>query len=57
MDSPSGELLEVLDDELLQKIAICRLEGYTNKDIAKPRGIALWAVERKLQLIRQKWNS
>lgn len=51
------ESLEILEDELLQKIAILRLEGYTNKEIAKQLGIALRAVERKLQLIRQKWKS
>jgi len=51
------ELLETLEDDLLQKIAILRLEGYTNKEIAKQLGIALRAVERKLQLIRQKWRS
>ena len=50
------ELLETLDDEVLRKIAILRLEGYTNKEIAGQLGIALRAVERKLQLIRQKWH-
>jgi len=50
------ELLETLDDQLLRKVAILRLEGYTNKDIAKQLGIALRAVERKLQLIRQRWH-
>ena len=51
------ELLEMLEDEVLQKIAILRLEAYTNKEIAKQLGIALRAVERKLQLIRQKWDT
>jgi DNA-directed RNA polymerase specialized sigma24 family protein len=50
------ELLEILDDQLLRKIAILRLEGYINKDIAGQLGIAMRAVERKLQLIRQKWH-
>jgi DNA-directed RNA polymerase specialized sigma24 family protein len=34
-----------------------KLEGYTNQEIAGQLGIALRAVERKLQLIRQKWES
>ncbi|MEO8269131.1 MAG: ECF-type sigma factor [Aureliella sp.] len=50
------ELLEQLDDELLQRIALLRLEGYTNSEIAKQLGFALRAVERKLHLIRLKWS-
>jgi len=50
------ERLAMLDDDVLRKIAVLRLEGYTNKDIAEQLGIALRAVERKLQLIRQKWH-
>lgn len=50
------EMLEGLDDELLQKIAMKKLEGYTNREIAQQLDIALRAVKRKLQLIRQKWE-
>jgi len=51
------ELLEALGDELLRQIAMAKLEGYTNKEIAQRLGISLRGVERKLQLIRQKWES
>ena len=51
------ELLDMLDEEQLKRIAIRRLEGYTNREIAADLDIAMHAVERKLQLIRQKWNS
>jgi DNA-directed RNA polymerase specialized sigma24 family protein len=51
------EMLEGLDDELLHQIAVRKLEGFTNQEIAEQLGIALRAVERKLQLIRQKWLS
>ena len=51
------ELLEALDDELLEKLAMRKLEGYTNRQIAEQLDISLRAVERKLQLIRTKWES
>jgi DNA-directed RNA polymerase specialized sigma24 family protein len=51
------EMLEGLDDHLLHQIAVRKLEGFTNQEIAGQLGIALRAVERKLQLIRQKWLS
>lgn len=49
-------LLEALGDDLLRQIAIAKLEGFTNKEIAKRLGISLRGVERKLQLIRQRWE-
>jgi DNA-directed RNA polymerase specialized sigma24 family protein len=51
------EMLEGLDDHLLHQIAVRKLEGFTNPEIAGQMGIALRAVERKLQLIRHKWLS
>jgi DNA-directed RNA polymerase specialized sigma24 family protein len=50
------ELLRLLDDEVLQKLAIRKLEGYTNQEIAQDLEISLRAVERKLKLIRSKWE-
>ena len=50
-------LLEQLDDELLRKVAIGKMEGYTNQEIARKLGIGLRGVERKLQIIRHKWES
>ena len=50
-------LLDGLGDDLLLRIAIAKLEGFTNKEIALQLGIGLRGVERKLQLIRQKWES
>ena len=50
------EMLEGLD-EPLQKIAMKKLEGYTNQEISANLRISLRSVERKLQLIRQKWES
>ena len=55
----AGEVREMLDglgDELLRQIAILKLEGYTNPEVALRLNIALRSVERKLQLIRDKWD-
>jgi RNA polymerase sigma factor (sigma-70 family) len=49
-------LLETLDGEEMRTIALCKLEGYTNRQIAKIIGKSLATVERKLKIIRQKWQ-
>lgn len=49
-------LLALLRDETLREIADCRLEGCTVQEIAERLGISTRAVERKLALIRKKWE-
>lgn len=49
------DMLEALSDETAQTIALLKLQGLTNKEIAMNVGISLRAVERKLGMIRQKW--
>ena len=49
------EMLEALSDETAQQIALLKLQGLTNKEIAASVGISLRAVERKLSMIRQRW--
>jgi DNA-directed RNA polymerase specialized sigma24 family protein len=39
-----------------QQIALLRLEGYTNAEIAARLGCALRTVERRLELIRRIWD-
>ncbi len=51
------EMLEAISDQMAQRIALFKLQGLTNKEIAGEVGISLRAVERKLGLIRQKWDS
>jgi DNA-directed RNA polymerase specialized sigma24 family protein len=46
------ERWEALGDENLGRIALDKLQGYTNLEIAERTGIALRSVERKLQLIK-----
>ncbi len=50
-------LLEMLEDEKLQTIALLRLEGYSVDEIATRMGCAKRSVERRLSLIRSIWKS
>ena len=45
-----------LRDDTLRRVVVCRMEGYSNSEIAQQLGITERAVERKLQLIRDKWR-
>lgn len=49
-------LLGLLRDDTLRKIALLRMEGYADEEIATQLGISLRTVERKLQLIREQWT-
>jgi RNA polymerase sigma factor (sigma-70 family) len=49
------QLMGLLDDELLRTIALRKLEGYTNQEIADELGWGLRTVERKLAVIRAIW--
>jgi RNA polymerase sigma factor (sigma-70 family) len=48
--------LAELPDELERDIAIRRMQGYSNAEIADDLGIGLRTVERKLALIRRTWQ-
>ena len=48
-------LLDLLDDGNLQQIAIWKMEGYTNREIARMIGKSEPTVERKLKIIRETW--
>lgn len=52
-----ARLLDRLDDAQLRTIAVRKMEGYTNSEIAAELGCALATVERRLQLIRRLWNA
>ncbi len=49
-------LLELLKDEPLREIALWKLEGYTNGEIAQRLGCVERTVERKLWLIKMTWT-
>jgi DNA-directed RNA polymerase specialized sigma24 family protein len=48
-------LLESLGDETLRRIALLRMEGYSDPEIAANLGCGLRTVGRKLELIRKVW--
>ncbi len=49
-------LLKMLTDPTLRDVALWKMEGYTNAEIAKKIGRVEGTVERKLALIRQTWE-
>jgi hypothetical protein len=49
-------LLAQLPTEELRAIALAKMEGFTNEEIAARRGCALATVERRLGLIRAVWQ-
>ncbi len=52
----SRRLLEELGDEELRQIALAKMEGRTNEEIAAQRSCALSTVERRLRIIRKRWE-
>lgn len=49
-------LLDLLDDADLQAVAIAKMEGYTNAEIAARMDCSRRTIERQLNLIRRKWE-
>src|SRR4030095_718133 len=49
-------LLERLDSPELRTVALRKVEGYSNEEIAEQLGCGLRTVERRLRLIRNIWE-
>jgi DNA-directed RNA polymerase specialized sigma24 family protein len=49
-------LLCSLEDAGLRSVAVWKMEGYTNAEIAAKLDCGLRSVERKLRLIRSTWE-
>ena len=47
--------LEALPEEALRRVAVLKLEGYSNREIAGRIGLGLRSVVRKLDRIRRTW--
>jgi DNA-directed RNA polymerase specialized sigma24 family protein len=48
-------LLGRLRDESLRRVALLRMEGYTNEEVAGRLGCSLLTIARKVELIRRNW--
>lgn len=51
-----GQLLDRLGEEDLKTIALYKMEGYSNEEIAQTLDCAVRTVERKLARIREQWE-
>jgi DNA-directed RNA polymerase specialized sigma24 family protein len=51
-----GRLLGLLREETLRQVAVLRMEGYSNEQVAGRLGCSLRSIERKLDLIRRSWE-
>jgi RNA polymerase sigma factor (sigma-70 family) len=51
-----ARLLDALGDDGLRQIALARMEGYSNAEIARQLGRSEVTVERRLRLIREVWQ-
>src|SRR4029079_8585556 len=49
-------LLDLLGDEGLRSVALWKMEGYTNAEIATRLGCVESTVERRLKVIRSLWR-
>lgn len=49
-------LLDLLGDQTLQSVAIAKMEGYQNTEIAEQLGVQTRTIERKLRTIREIWS-
>ena len=50
------QLLTLLADDTLRRIALAKMEGYTNAELARDLGLNVRSIERKLRLIRRTWQ-
>jgi RNA polymerase sigma factor (sigma-70 family) len=49
-------LLDSLGDDTLRQVAQWKMEGFTNEEVAKKLGCVTRTVERKLEMIRERWQ-
>lgn len=57
LEEEYSRLLSLLRDDVLRRIAVLRLEGYTNQEISTQLKISVPTVTRKFKLIRDTWTS
>jgi RNA polymerase sigma factor (sigma-70 family) len=56
MSETCRRLMDSLESDELRSVALWKLEGYTNEEIAARLGCVVSTVERKLRVIRNIWS-
>ncbi len=56
MDEQLRILLDRLPEQILRQLAIGKMEGFTNEELAAKIGVSTRTVDRKLKLIRSYWT-
>ncbi len=56
MDEQLRVLLDRLPEAKLRQLAILKMEGFTNAEIATKQGVSPSTIDRKLKLIRSIWS-
>jgi len=56
IEEEGARLLAALEDDKLKQVAVWKLEGFTNDEIAGKLSLTTRSIERKLQRIREKWS-
>lgn len=57
MQEQYEELLQRLPDALLKEIAVGKMRGFTNAQLAEKHDVSTRTIERKLDLIRRHWQT
>lgn len=57
MQDECQRLLKALDDPNLEQVALLKLDGHTNDEIAELMGCVRQTVQRRLKLIRRIWEA
>ena len=55
MNDEYRRLFGSLGDESLRVVALMKLEGFSNEEIARSLDCSVRTVERKLDLVRKRW--
>ena len=57
LEEETDRLLDLLDDASLREVALLKMQGYTNEEIAKELDCSVRTIERKLNTIRDRWSA
>lgn len=55
LEEQQQQLLSVLRNDTLRRVAVMRIEGYTHAEIAEKLGVSTRTVIRKLNIVRSRW--